>query len=97
MVQVLVGVWVLVGCVQVGWEAWHEFGDGRPKPELYGIWSVTEFVIDGKPLPPLTTEENRWQRLVFDEPGLVTYQRMDGELVPSPRRGRRRRHRAAGA
>jgi hypothetical protein len=32
----------------------------------------------------LTTDQNRWQRVVFDEPEVVTYQRMDGELVPSP-------------
>jgi hypothetical protein len=84
LVQLLLGIWVLIGCLQVGREAWHEFGDGRPKPELYGIWTVTDFSVDGKPLPPLTTDETRWQRLVFDEPEMVTYQRMDGELVPSP-------------
>jgi hypothetical protein len=83
-VQVLLGIWVLVGCVQVGWQAWHEYGGGRAKPPLYGIWSVTEFTLDGKLLPPLTTDENRWQRLVFDEPEVVTYQRMDGELVTAP-------------
>jgi hypothetical protein len=84
LVQVLLGVWVLIGCIQVGWQAWNEYGGGRAKPELYGIWSVTEFTVNGKPLPPLTTDENRWQRLLFDEPELVTYQRMDGELVPTP-------------
>jgi hypothetical protein len=82
LVQLLLGIWVLIGCLQVGREAWHEFGDGRPKPELYGIWTVTDFSVDGKALPPLTTDETRWQRLVFDEPGVATYQRMDGELVP---------------
>jgi hypothetical protein len=55
-----------------------------PNRSLYGIWSVTEFTVDGKPLPPLTTDETRWQRVVFDEPELVTYQCMDGELVPTP-------------
>jgi hypothetical protein len=84
LVQVLLGIWALIGCVQVGWQAWHEYGGGRTKPELYGIWSVTEFTVDGKPLPPLTTDETRWQRLVFDEPETMTYQRMDGELVQSP-------------
>jgi hypothetical protein len=48
---------------------------------LYGIWSVTEFGVDGKPVAPLTTDETRWQRLVFDELESVTYQRMDGALV----------------
>jgi len=84
LVQALLGIWVLIGCVQVGWQSWYEFGDGRAKPELYGIWSVTGFTVDGKPVPPLTTDENRWQHLVFDQPEVVTYQRMDGELVPAP-------------
>ena len=84
LVQALLGIWVLIGCVQVGWQAWNEYGGGRVKPELYGIWSVTEFTVDGEPLPPLTTDENRWQHLVFDEPEIVTYQRMDGEPVPAP-------------
>lgn len=84
LVQALLGIWVLIGCVQVGWQSWYEFGDGRAKPELYGIWSVTDFTVDGKPVPPLTTDENRWRHLVFDEPEVVTYQRMNGELVPAP-------------
>jgi hypothetical protein len=82
--QALLGIWALLGCIQVGWSAWNEFGGGREKPELYGIWSVTEFGVDGKPVTPLTTDETRWQRLVFDEPESVTYQRMDGELASAP-------------
>ena len=34
--------------------------------------------------PPLTTDQTRWQRVVFDEPGVITYQLMDGELVQAP-------------
>ncbi|MFD0364401.1 DoxX family protein [Nocardia sp. GCM10030253] len=80
-VQIFLGIWVLLGCVRTGWDDWHEYGDGAPKPPLYGIWNVTEFDMDGVPLPPLTTEENRWQRLVFDTGGAM-YQRMDGSRVP---------------
>ena len=83
-VQVVLGIWVLIGCVAVSWQARTDYGDGRPKPELYGIWSVTEFTVGGNPVPPLTTDEKRWQRIVFDEPGILTYQRMDDELVPVP-------------
>jgi hypothetical protein len=80
-VQIFLGIWVLIGCVQIGWDSWREYGGGAPKPSLYGIWNVTEFDMDGAALPPLTTEENRWQRLVFDTDG-ATYQRMDGSRVP---------------
>jgi hypothetical protein len=77
-------VWALIGCLAIGWQDWHEYGGGRQKPPLYGIWSVTEYTVDARPVPPLTTDQNRWQRLIFDEPGKVTYQRMNGELVTAP-------------
>jgi hypothetical protein len=81
VVQAVLGVWVLAGCVLLNWHGWYEYGGGRPKPDLYGIWSVTEFTRDDQPVPPLSTDMNRWQRVVFDVPGVVTYQRMNGELV----------------
>ncbi|WP_280235340.1 DoxX family protein [Nocardia cyriacigeorgica] len=82
LVQVLIGVWVLVGTVHLGWTAWNDFGGGREKSELYGIWTVSEFTAAGQPVPPLLTDENRWQRAVFDDPGAMFYQRMDGAVVP---------------
>ena len=79
MVQLGLGLWVFVGCLVPAVATWTS--GGGPKPDDYGIWSVTEFTADGRPLPPLTTDEFRWQRLVFEQPGAVTYQKMDGELV----------------
>lgn len=83
-VVALAGVWVLAGCVAQSWSAWHDYGGGRAKPELYGIWSVTEYSADGEALPPLTSDGQRWQRVIFDEPGVIVYQLMDGELVIEP-------------
>ncbi|PXX63923.1 hypothetical protein DFR70_105105 [Nocardia tenerifensis] len=79
-VQAVLAVWVLLGVVQDGMKFWKESG-GAPKPELYGIWTVSEFSQDGQPLQPLLTDQNRWQRVVFDVGGM-TYQKMDGTLVP---------------
>lgn len=79
-VQAFLAGWVLVGQVQPDIEFWKESG-GAAKPALYGIWTVSEFTQDGQPLAPLTTDQNRWQRLVFDIGGM-TYQQMDGTLVP---------------
>lgn len=79
--QALLGVWVLVGCVVLSLQTWREFGDGRTKPDLYGIWQVAEFSVDGTPRPPLLTDDIRWQRVVFDQPGVLTYQLMNGDLV----------------
>ncbi|MGK8512206.1 DoxX family protein [Nocardia asiatica] len=79
--QIVLGAWLLVSNAYTGWDRWNEQGAGRPEPPLYGIWSVTEFSVHGTPLPPLTTDELRWQRLVFDRDG-ATVQRMDGQLLP---------------
>ncbi|MCM6774805.1 DoxX family protein [Nocardia sp. CDC159] len=83
-VPVALGIWVALGSGYDRWVVWqNQYGPERPKSELYGIWDVREFALDGQPVPPLTTAENRWQRLVFDDPEGATYQRMNGDLVPA--------------
>lgn len=82
--QVALGIWIVVGSGFDGWTVWQRQNDAdRLKSELYGIWEVREFSVDGHPIPPLTTDPNRWQRIVFDAPEAATYQRMNGELVPA--------------
>ncbi len=44
---------------------------------FYGIWNVEELVIDGQTRPPLVSDESRWQRVVFDFPGLLAVQLMN--------------------
>jgi hypothetical protein len=83
-IQVAIGIWVALGGGYDRWVVWQDqYGAGSPKSELYGIWDVRDFTLDGQPVPPLATDENRWQRLVFDDPEAATYQRMNGELVPA--------------
>ncbi|MFF3228222.1 DoxX family protein [Nocardia suismassiliense] len=83
-IQVALGIWIALGGGYDRWVVWQEqYGAASPKSELYGIWNVREFTVDGQPLPPLTTDEKRWQRLVFDDPEQAAYQRMNGELVPA--------------
>jgi hypothetical protein len=48
------------------------------RPPLYGIWVVDEFTLGGKVLPPLLTDETRWQRVVFQFPKEVGIQSMNG-------------------
>jgi hypothetical protein len=47
----------------------------------YGVWNVTEFRLDGIAHPPLTTDELRWQRVVFDYYFNASIQRMNGAVV----------------
>ncbi|RDI65587.1 hypothetical protein DFR76_106459 [Nocardia pseudobrasiliensis] len=81
--QLALGIWIIFAQVHDDWGYWNKYGPNRPEPPLYGIWTVREFTRDGQDLPPLLTNENRWQRVVFDTPGLMQYQRMDGTLVPA--------------
>jgi hypothetical protein len=84
VMQVALGIWIAVATVYTGWQIWQANGPDRPKPPLYGIWTVSDFTRDGQALPPLLTDQIRWQRLVVDDPGVLTYQRMDGTLVSMP-------------
>ncbi len=76
------GVWVLAGGARMAAEGYRVQGDGVPRPPLYGIWNVTEFTLDGRSLPPLTTDETRWRRLVLDT-RKAAYQKMDDSFVPA--------------
>ncbi|MGW4632835.1 DoxX family protein [Nocardia sp. NPDC004415] len=79
--QLAMCLWIVAGLVHIGVQSWNEYGGGAPKPELYGIWEVTEFTADGRTLPPLTTDPVRWQRLIVDTAGSAV-QHMDGGIVP---------------
>ncbi|MCM6774032.1 DoxX family protein [Nocardia sp. CDC159] len=81
-VQVLLGVWVGAGCLNESLALYREEGSARPKPPLYGIWTVQEFTRDGQLVPPLLSDETRWQRVVFDAPEIMEFQRMDGTFAP---------------
>ncbi len=59
------------------WTFWKSRGGGREKPELYGIWNIDTFTVDGRQTPPLTTDGKRWRRVIVESEDLVTVQRMD--------------------
>jgi hypothetical protein len=59
-------------------EQTKQYGALAPRPALYGIWSVDEFVLDGAVRPPIMTDGLRWQRLIFEQPEALTVQSMSG-------------------
>ncbi len=79
--QLLVALYLVGVNVYGARQSWAQYGGGAPKSALYGIWSVDQMSIDGQIRSPLTTDYDRWQRLIFDRPALAAFQRMDGTLV----------------
>jgi uncharacterized membrane protein YphA (DoxX/SURF4 family) len=47
----------------------------------YGVWDVDDFSLDGLSHPPLVSDDARWQRLIFDEFGTASIQRMNGAVI----------------
>jgi hypothetical protein len=45
---------------------------------FYGIWNVEELETDGKARPPLTTDADRWRRVIFDFPQVISIHLMSG-------------------
>jgi hypothetical protein len=63
----------------MGWSALYLEGGGRsPRSPLYGIWDVEQLSVDGEiRLPDLNDYDRRWQRVIFDSPDRLVFQRTD--------------------
>ncbi len=73
----LLWAWMIFCNVYGAWDAFHKYGPGRPKPDLYGIWDVEQVTMDGQSHPPLLTDNVRWRRMIVDFPEFIQVQRMD--------------------
>lgn len=72
---------VVLTATSTAYQSWRRVGPNAPRSPLYGIWDVVELRVDGTVRPPLVTDQQRWRRLVFDQPGLMGVQRMDETFV----------------
>lgn len=79
--QILFGAWLFGMNAYGGWVGWHQYGGGRTKSALYGIWEVQEQRVDGQERAPLLTDAGRWRRLIFDSPERMTFQRIDDSFA----------------
>ena len=70
---------VALAGLSLGVSYFHQtyYGDWAPRPPLYGIWEVSEFITDGKVRPPLLTDAGRWRRVTFSQEGQFCIQFMD--------------------
>jgi uncharacterized membrane protein YphA (DoxX/SURF4 family) len=79
LLQLGVGVAALIVCSHQARVDAARFAQHLPPP-IYGVWNVDQFTMDGTTHPPLTTDNQRWLHVIFDDPELLTIQPMDGSL-----------------
>ena len=79
LLQVLIGVGAVVFCCNTAYQDSVTESALLPGPAR-GIWSVDQFQLDNVPRPPLLTDSQRWQRVVFDAPKILSIQGMDGSV-----------------
>jgi uncharacterized membrane protein YphA (DoxX/SURF4 family) len=79
-VQVLFGFTALISFFYYARKNYYVFGAGAPRSELYGIWNVTSFTVDGLDHPALLTDTTRWRRAMFSSPQFMSFQGMDDAL-----------------
>jgi hypothetical protein len=77
LLQVFIGVGAVVVCCNTAYQDSVTEAAMLPGPAR-GIWSVDQFQLDNVPRPPLLTDSQRWQHVVFDAPKILTIQGMDG-------------------
>jgi hypothetical protein len=81
VVRTLFVAYVTFAALQVSYRARMSYGDRAPKSPFYGIWNVEEMAANGKARPALVTDTSRWHRVIFDRPGTLAIQTMDGHRV----------------
>jgi hypothetical protein len=82
--QLVFGALMIGVAINNSVSAWTKYGGGAPQSPLYGVWTVAHMSIDGVELPPLVTNWNRWRRVIFDRPTMMSFQRMDDTIGNFP-------------
>lgn len=79
-VMVLFVVYTYYQRIDAGISGRSQYGELRPKSSLYGLYDVEHFVQNGDTVPPLMTDDIRWQRMIFDSPVNTQVMYMDDRL-----------------
>jgi hypothetical protein len=59
---------------------WYQYGGGRPRSALYGLWDIDQFSLDVQMQALTVTDATLWPRAIFDLPSALIFQRMDSSL-----------------
>jgi uncharacterized membrane protein YphA (DoxX/SURF4 family) len=65
-VQLAFLLWSSISSLAQSYKQASEYGDLAPRPPLYGIYNVDQFLVDGVVRPPLFTDKECWRRVTFD-------------------------------
>ncbi len=74
VVKGLVLVYLLFTMISSGARS---FESQRQRPELWGIWDVESFRLDGQELPPLRSNPVRWHNLIIERSTFAVVRGMD--------------------
>jgi len=79
-IQVLLVFYMFNGQIKAGIQGRKSYGELREKSALFGLYDVEHYIKNGDTIPPLLTDDERWQRLIFDSPTRITAVHMDDRL-----------------
>lgn len=78
LLPIIFGAYVLYAAGTQSYRDLKEEIATLPSP-VHGVWSVGTLVIDGVARPPLSTDTDRWEDIVFENPKILTIQFMNGK------------------
>lgn len=76
---VIVGT-VITGAIQVNGYT-KQFGENAPKPKLYGLYMVENYIVNNDTVPALKTDTLQWTQLQIEREGFARVRYMNDRLV----------------
>ncbi len=79
-IQVLMIGYMLYDQISTSLTRRDQYGEGREKSALYGLYDVQHYIKNGDTIPPLLTDDERWQRIIMEDPGRSIVIHMDDQV-----------------
>lgn len=78
--KILLPIILVAGCI-LSYLGQLNISDENHRPELYGIWKAKTFVRNNDTIPPLTTDNSRWNYLLIERKNKAIVKTMTDELL----------------
>lgn len=79
-VKALAIAYMLYGTLWQSLKSRYEYGDLAPKPPLYGIYNVSDFLRNHDTILPLTTDTSRWKQIIISSRNYATVKMMSDSI-----------------